>query len=177
MKIPKILSFCISLALLVSGSVFGATIKVPADYATIQAAIDAAVDADTVLVASGTYSGPIYYNGKKITVRSESGPKFTTIEGRVDFKDHETEESLLEGFTTWVADIRASSPTIKNCRLKGEGPEGGLQGSTWDGSSPIFIDCKIYGGNAWGCAKVSPMAYMIYMIPSSLSLTVRFRII
>jgi len=149
MKIPKILSIFIGLAFLVSGSVFGATIKVPDDYATIQEAIDAAVDGVTVLVASGTYPGYIYFNGKKITVRSESGPNVTTIDGRVDFYGNETEESLLEGFTTWGSDIQASSPTIKNCKLKGEGTAStGGHGSIYSGSSPTFIDCQIYDGQA-----------------------------
>ena len=74
MKILKILSISISFALLVSGSVFGATIKVPDDYATIQQAIEAAADGDTILVGPDTYNEGIDFLGKKITVRSEAGP-------------------------------------------------------------------------------------------------------
>ena len=151
MKILKILSISISFALLVSGSVFGATIKVPDDYATIQQAIEAAADGDTILVASGTYTGPISYNGKKITVRSESGPNVTIISGGVQFHGNETERSQLDGFKTiGVVDIRAASPSIKNCSLKGKGTAigGGGHGSIWDGSSPTFIDCQIYAGLA-----------------------------
>ncbi|OGN00771.1 MAG: hypothetical protein A3G51_03520 [Candidatus Yanofskybacteria bacterium RIFCSPLOWO2_12_FULL_43_11b] len=39
-----------------------ATINVPADYSTIQAAIDAASNGDTISVAAGTYSVPDYAN-------------------------------------------------------------------------------------------------------------------
>ncbi len=45
-------------------------LRVPADYATIQAAIQAAVNGDTVLVAPGTYYENINYRGKGITVAS-----------------------------------------------------------------------------------------------------------
>ena len=47
----KRIGLLLLLVVLAAGSVWGATINVPADHATIQAAIDAAVDGDTVLVA------------------------------------------------------------------------------------------------------------------------------
>ena len=55
--------FCVfTLALILcSTTAFGATIHVPGDHPTIQAAIDASADGDTVLVADGTYNG----NGNK----------------------------------------------------------------------------------------------------------------
>ena len=45
-------------------------INVPAEQPTIQAGIDTAVDADTVLVQPGTYVENIIFNGKNITVAS-----------------------------------------------------------------------------------------------------------
>ena len=47
----KRIGLLLLLVVLASGSVWAATINVPANHATIQAAIDAAVDGDTVLVA------------------------------------------------------------------------------------------------------------------------------
>jgi len=53
-------------------------LRVPLEYGTIQAAIDAAMDGDTVIVADGTYAGEgnrdIDFSGKGVTVRSENGP-------------------------------------------------------------------------------------------------------
>ena len=46
------------------------TIRVPQDYATIQKAVDAAGDGDTILVGPGTYSGGIVVAGKSITLVS-----------------------------------------------------------------------------------------------------------
>jgi parallel beta-helix repeat protein len=56
---------------------------VPQDYPTIQAAIDAAVDSDTVLVSPGTYVELIDFLGKQITVESASGPDVTIIDGNL----------------------------------------------------------------------------------------------
>ena len=59
----------------------GATIHVPGDYATIQAAIDAASSGDTVLVGPGTYPEAILIDNKSVVVQSTGGPAVTTIDG------------------------------------------------------------------------------------------------
>jgi hypothetical protein len=58
------------------------TIHVPGDHATIQAAIDAAVNGDTVLVSDGTYTENINFKGKAITVKSVNGASVTIIDGK-----------------------------------------------------------------------------------------------
>ena len=64
---------------LFTGAADAATIRVPVDQPTIQAAIDAAATGDTVLVSSGTYTEQIDFRGKAIAVASESGPATTAI--------------------------------------------------------------------------------------------------
>ncbi len=59
----------------------GTIIHVPGDFPTIQAAIDASLTGDTILVASGTYTENIDYLSKDITVTSELGPLPTIING------------------------------------------------------------------------------------------------
>ena len=58
-----------------------ATLGVPGDYPTIQAAIDAAVAGDEVLVEPGIYSETIDFLGKDIVVRSAMGPGKTILDG------------------------------------------------------------------------------------------------
>ena len=63
---------------------YAATRTVPAQYATIQVAINAAQDGDTVLVADGIYTGPgnvdVDFSGKNIIVTSQHGPASTIID-------------------------------------------------------------------------------------------------
>ena len=64
-------------AVLTGGTAQAVTLLVPSQYATIQAAIDAAQPGDTVVVAPGTYNEEINLLGKAITVRSSAGAATT----------------------------------------------------------------------------------------------------
>lgn len=87
-----------------SGVHAAATITVPAMEPTIQAAINAASNGDTVLVSSGTYTENIDFHGKAITVESSQGAAATTIDGGAAgpvarFATNETRSAVLQGFT------------------------------------------------------------------------------
>ena len=147
---------------------FDRYLRVPTEFPTIQSAIDAAVDGDTVLVYAGTYSGEgnrdIDFTGKAITVKSAHGPDYTVIDcssaGRgfqfVSLEDH---SSWLDGFTIDNCDTPSggggivcveSSPTISNCII--------TRSATWSGGGgiacyrcfPIIFGCRIYGNSAYG---------------------------
>ena len=79
-------------------------LNVPADFPTIQGAIDAADPGDCILVAPGTYVENIDFLGKAITVMSSGGAAVTTIDGNaagsvVSFVNGESETSVIDGFT------------------------------------------------------------------------------
>lgn len=85
--------------------------RVPSQYPTIQAGIDAALPGDIVLVADGVYRGPgnreIQFGPKAITVRSERGPQNCIIDceatkeqpRRAFYLIGVPAEASLEGFT------------------------------------------------------------------------------
>lgn len=54
--------------------------NVPAEFATIQTAINASVDLDTVLVAPGTYTENLDFGAKTIHVLSSGGAELTTLQ-------------------------------------------------------------------------------------------------
>jgi hypothetical protein len=55
-------------------------LHVPADFPTIQAALDAAANGDTILVDPGTYAEYVRFNGKDVSLQSVCGPEVTTIQ-------------------------------------------------------------------------------------------------
>ena len=118
-------------------------ILVPHDYSTIQAAIEAAVDGNTIRVSPGTYREILRFKGKDLKIRSLGGPLKTILDGGqsgsvVTFSRGETEEAVLDGFTItngrgkYLTDsdfgfkyyagggiyCRGSAPTIENCKIE-----------------------------------------------------------
>src|SRR5213592_2934775 len=117
-----------------------ANINVPASQPTIQAAINAASNGDTVLVAPGTYYENINFMGKAIAVTSSGGPAVTTINGNAagsvaTFDTSEGRSSVLSGFTitngqptgfpSWDGGgiyISYASPTVSRNVITQNGP-------------------------------------------------------
>jgi len=69
------------LLILVAGVVDAesATIYVPDDYSTIQAAVDAANPGDTIIVRDGTYTENVNIDKDHLTIKSENGAKKTIV--------------------------------------------------------------------------------------------------
>ena len=95
---------------IIISNLFAGIISVPGDQPNIQAGINWASSGDTVLVASGTYSGSgnydINFYGKGLHLLSESGPDNTTIDLNYDnrgffFDSGEDTTTIIEGFNLY----------------------------------------------------------------------------
>jgi hypothetical protein len=121
------------------------------DAATIQAGIDSASAGDTVVLASGIFSGPgnrdVEYSGKAITVRSESGDPATCIidcEGSAAephrgfcFCHNEGRSSVLQGVTI-TGGFGGAVMGLGGC---GGGVLCAPETPGEDGPSPAITDC------------------------------------
>ncbi|MBT5382164.1 MAG: DUF1565 domain-containing protein [Phycisphaerae bacterium] len=154
------------MALLVCGVTTAATINVPADYTTIQAAVDAASNGDEILVAPGTYTGTgdevVDTLGKAITIKASGTPEETIIDGEgarrvVQCAGGEGADTIIEGFTITggSADYNGggiycynSSPTITDCTISGNTADygGGIYCNYY--SSATITGCTISGNTA-----------------------------
>ena len=150
--------------------VLGAELVVPSQYPTIQTAIDAAVNGETVIIAPGTYTGPgncdIDFNGKAITVRSidPNDPNIvaatiidcngTKAEPHRGFYFHcgEDSNSILDGFTVingyaeyggGAIYFSTSNPTLFNCTFSNNVANHYGGAMYFDQSSPKLINCMI----------------------------------
>ncbi len=138
-------------------------IRVPADHASIQEAIDAAVDGDSVLVSRGTYREHLRIEDKRLVIASvdgAGGAATTRIDGGktgrvVEFNGSEVDGSLLVGFTLirGTASIgggvlcNRAAPIIANCEIlrctanKIGGTAGG--GIHAEYAAPVLVDCHV----------------------------------
>jgi parallel beta-helix repeat protein len=180
---------CVILLVLSSilvGNAYGRKIKVPKDYPTIQAAIDAASEGDIVEVSDGIYTGSgnknLDFGGKDITLRSKNGPENCIIgkSGHTDglhfyFHNGESKNAVVDGFTLRGYSIDTlggiyildSSPTIINLIIEDNHKQNG-GGIYISNSSTIISDCIIrdnYGDtiSGWGGG--------IYLSNSSVTMT------
>lgn len=158
------------MVLLAGQAAQGETLHVPDDYDTIQAAIDAAEDGDTILVAPGTYNEAIDFVGKAVHLLSEDGPEQTTIDAHgldtsvVTATSGEESDTILEGFTITGGTaagqyptgggmiVLASSPGITNCVFEGnEASSGGalsVSGTAENASNVTVTDTTFVDNTA-----------------------------
>jgi hypothetical protein len=148
----------------------GSLLHVPGEYSTIQDAIDAASDWDTVLVADGVYKGignrDIDFRGRKIWLKSENGAEDCIIDCNASsaephrgfyFHSGEDADSIIDGLTVTNGYVyydfgggiycKYSSPAITNCTFSGNSAySGGAMFNSYGKS--IISNCTFRGNSA-----------------------------
>ncbi len=166
MTVIKNLAF----VLLISGA-WAAVLNVPEEFESIQSAINAAFDSDTVRVAPGHYTENISFSGRNILVTSDfafnadsTALLTTVIDGdasasTVTFDQGENSHAVLQGFTIingqgdevlfeftggGITCKNNSSPTLQNLIIRDNNALGG-GGIYIQDSAPIIQYCQITG--------------------------------
>lgn len=145
---------------------------VPGEYATIQAAIDAAFEDDEIIVSIGTYYENINFGGKNIILRSTEpmNPTVvasTIIDGRlgdsiiggyragsvVTFSGAESPECILSGFTITNGSGTGSMGDMRGGGIYGKGTHATIQHNIISGNHafPYVYPGSGYGGGLYSC--------------------------
>ena len=143
------------------------TIHVPADYDTVGAALDAAVDGDTIVVAPGTYEEELDFEGKDVALVSSGGPEVTTLTGAGAHRVFIVGPGgRVEGFTITGSTTTETTPTgqvlIGDAVVTGNRFVGNAhQGLDWAGALSIahtndgqgIVTNNVFTGNT--CSQAS----------------------
>ncbi|MHC4080253.1 MAG: right-handed parallel beta-helix repeat-containing protein [Planctomycetota bacterium] len=131
-------------------------------FCSIQVAIVAAFDGDEIVVAPGTYTETIDFDGKAVNLRSSGGALVTVIDGQgvgriVTATSDEGPDTILDGFTITGGNassgagmlIDGSDPTVQNCTFTNNSSTGEGGAVRLDGSSSVTItNCRFIGNTA-----------------------------
>ena len=126
-----------------------------ADHTTINDAIDAASDGDTIFVEPGTYEEAINYDGKTLRIESTSGPTVTILDPggsaswAIRIRSGEGEGTALVGFTvrnsTYAgAWLSGSAALFENVLFEDLGYTGTADNANLDDGGAIHIVSGTY---------------------------------
>ena len=149
------------------GQTITVSVDAGGDYRTIQEAIDASSDGDTIMVSDGVYTGDgnrnIDFKTKAVTLRSENGPQSCVIDcensGRAFyFSSGEDSDSVVNGFTISNGHVAGtnrggaiycddSGPGIINCIFTNNSADRG--GAVYGNASrTVLTNCTLVGNTA-----------------------------
>ena len=129
---------------------------VPSSHGTIQAAIDACVHGDEIVVSDGTYEENVDLKGRRVWLHSVSGYLSTAIDATnsggtvVNCAYRENPETVIEGFlitggsAAQGGGVRCAGtdPTFLNCEIR-ENLGGQGAGIYCENGLPQFVNCVV----------------------------------
>jgi predicted outer membrane repeat protein len=163
-------------------SAFGTDRLVPSQYSTIQMAIDASLDGDSVTILPGYYSGPGNYeldlHGKALIIQSVLPTDRDIVESTIidclydrayvgiRFQGSSYATTIIDGLTFWggsgtqsnggIIYCSGAGPTIRNCVFEFGGANSGGILSCDNHSNLTLINCTFsYGSATFGGAIYS----------------------
>ncbi len=173
--------------LMASGAGAG-TLDVPAQYPTIQAALDAAAAGDTIVVQPGTYAEALVFPSFDVTLTAPGGPDVTVVDATglgtsaVTIPNVESTPALVEGFNvtggvgTLVGSERwgggvllcgGGRATLRDCRITGNsalvGYGGGISVGCGGGlgGKLTLEDCEVSGNVASSGGGLSASFFLL----------------
>lgn len=128
------------------GSVFAGDLRVPTEYATIQAAVNAAKDDDTIRIASGVYLGQIEIGSKRLSLIGQPGTILRATSDLVPW-------SGSPGKNVPLMTVYSSEVTLRGLTFEGERLAGRYSGRSFGDLVALYIwrshadieQCAFYG--------------------------------
>ena len=141
------------------------TIRVPQDQPSIQAAVSAASNGDTILISDGTYNEHGMVLTKAVTLASVNGSAVTTVNGQnlggiFQINVPTTDKVVIRGLTITGGDVRGGWATIRrlqgllevrDCLFTQNYGNGGIidaRGTSVDPSRTLVVDCVFRNNSA-----------------------------
>lgn len=150
------------LGLIPTVSSAAANLNVPADYSTIQAAVDAAGNGDRIQIAAGVYTGQILISDKRLTLTGSAGTVLRAAPGMSQpYLALATRREPLLGILR--SEVVVSGMTIEGGRLGDSQADGWLTGVFFLGSSGRLENCRITGFRG-GTLDSAPEAVAVFIV-------------
>jgi Putative zinc- or iron-chelating domain len=158
--------FALLAALLVAPTAAAATLNVPSQYASISAAVTAAANGDTIVVAPGTYSNASDLSimlTKSITIESSAGAATTIIDCSSSYFVYIEANATIRGFTIENSNSGDLSPvnfetsgTVDQCVFSNNSNFGGNGGAiSTNGGTATVSSCTFDANSGSGAISSS----------------------
>ncbi|MBM3977316.1 MAG: hypothetical protein FJ299_10040 [Planctomycetes bacterium] len=138
------------------------------DFTSIQAAVDASADRDTVLVKDGSFAETVFITNRGLTLIADLGANVVIQGGLRIYGTQASQPILLRGLRVpgtsianpygLVVHLAAGAVWVEDCVLHGSASLGGpgLGAAVSDSAGVTFVRCELRGGSGLGKGNPPP---------------------